>query len=289
MLRPAVVLLAIAAAWLVAPPTAGRPDAQAARATAADKPIVEQSLAGENSCGPCALYHALAWGDARLAAVAKKLGREPADAVARLIELYGGKPSEAYGGKRARYEAASGITWIDLGRVVDDLLADHRLPAAAAGYLDRRRDEPPFAHARRVHALLRDSLRAGFPPLLSIRSFCARRDPEKGGRDEDAFEWQGLGGHWVAVVEVQAELAKDEEGFRIGFVDSESGKLLFGYAFAEEARNFTAARGDAEKWEWVTNRPFLLLAAPRPTMSVQDAPWHSRAIVTLNFAITRPK
>jgi len=247
-------------------------------------PIVMQETVGVNSCGPCALFHCLAWGDKKLQSVLSKLdAMEPPAQVEALIENYLSTPSEAYAGKRARYEATSGITWIDLAYGVDDLCAEHKLPPVESGYLDLHDGETLSKHVRRVHASFRDSLSAGFPPLLSIRSFLVDQQDGK-------FTWRGVAGHGVAVVEVQPELGDEELGFRIGFVDSDTGKQLHGYAHASPGRNFTAMKGDFEQFEWVTDRPFLLLTAPRPFVGLtQDVAWWARDLLTLDFAIRRGK
>jgi len=250
---------------------------------AVDRPIVRQDAIGANSCGFCALYHSLAWGGAELAAAAAKLGgATDADKVEQLIARYGAKPSEAYAGKRARYVASSGITWSDLGVATGELFTDAGLGTIVSGYLDRQKEERYPAHARRVHRLLADSLAAGMPPLLSIRSFSVR---EVDGKKQ----WDGVMGHWVTVIDVQPELGDGEQGFRLGFVDSETGRRQWGYAFADDTRKFTAVKGDAEKWEWLTDSPFLALAAPHPGLATGDEPWSARTVVTLNYAIGRSK
>lgn len=262
---------------------AGGGAAAAARETSAgDAPIVRQDTVGANSCGFCAVYHAFSRGGAQeKAALAGVEGRAPADKIARLIESHGAKPSEAYAGKRKRFEPASGITWTDLGAAVGEFCDAARLAPVQSGYLDRDAGEPHPAHARRVHRLLRDSLAAGFPPLLSLRSFAAR---ERDG----AKVWDALVGHWVAVVDVQQEMGEAEQGFRFGFIDSETGSIQWGYAFADDTRWFTAAKGDGARYEWLTDSPFLALAAPKPSMATGAEPWSARTVVVLNFAIHRP-
>jgi len=279
--RAFVTTAAITALATIASAAGSRGTADPARPPAPDRPIVQQDSIGANACGFCALYHSLAWGGSDLAAAAAKLGgATDADKVAQLIARYGAKPSEAYGGKRARYVASSGITWSDLGVATTELFEEAGLGATVAGYLDRAQDERHAAHARRVHRLLADSLAAGMPPLLSIRSFTVR---EVDGKKQ----WQGLMGHWVTVVDVQPELGDGEQGFRLGFVDSETGRRQWGYAFADDTRWFTAVKGDTEKWEWLSDSPFLALAAPKPDLATGDEPWSARTVVTLNYAIGR--
>jgi hypothetical protein len=247
------------------------------------KPILAQAELGDMACGPCALYNCLTWGDAKLRQVAESLpGESGAGKVRGIIQDYGSRTSEAYGEPETRYTDKRGITWIDMQHFADEALRAQRVGGVGGGYLDRKKDETPATQARRVHRMLRKSLDAGFPPLVAFRSFVAK----PAGKDKE-FLWEGLLGHWVSVVELPAELAQNEKGFRFGYVDPGTGKLEYGYAFAEEARNFTAAKGDLKKSAWITDRPFLLVTAPSLRMRTQEAPWFARTTITLNYAVVR--
>jgi hypothetical protein len=243
--------------------------------------IVSQAAIGENACGPAAVLNALLWGRPELRAVAARLPGETAEQkVLALIERYGRRPSEAYGPPRTRYADASGVTWVDLTALVNDLLAEHGIAPLRGRYLDRSAGEALEDHVRRVHRALQGSLRRGVPALLSLRSFAPTR--RSGG---EGYEWSGLMGHWVTVVSVQEEVAENEKGFRFTYLDPATGKAEHGYVFCDEARNFTAAKGDAERWEWKGDRPFLLVTAPSLRLLTQSQSWHVRTIVTVNYAV----
>jgi hypothetical protein len=247
------------------------------------RPVVAQGPIGDNACGPCALYNALVWGSEDLQALAQRLpGKGAVERIEGVIAKYGSKPSEEYAGKRPRYTESDGITWVDLLNLTNDLLRAHDLAAVEGSYLDRQQKETPADCLRRVHKILRTSLDAGLPPIVSVRSFAALSN----GKEQ---LWEGLHGHWITLVEVPAALAEREKGFRFGFLDPESGKLEYGYAYAEEVRNFAAAKGNREKWVWLSNRPFLLVTAPALRLRTQDQPWHARTNIILNYAIYRTK
>lgn len=260
--------------------------AAAAAAPAQDPPrrgtVAAQAAIGENACGPCAVYNALQFGERDLAALAGRLpGKSAEEQIRGLIARHGGRPSEEYGDGRPRYSEKEGMGWADVLGLANDALKDGGFKPLEGGYLDRRQGEEPADHVRRVHRALKASLDAGQPPLVSFRSFMAKQNGAE-------FLWEGLFGHWVAVVEVQDSLAGHERGFRFGFADSWSGRVEHGYVHAEEARNFTAAKGNLKKWEWVTDRPFLLVTAPALRLKTQDAPWFARTFITLNYAVVRP-
>ncbi len=82
-------------------------------------------------------------------------------------------------------------------------------------------------------------------------------------------------------------LAVNEMGFRFGYADSATGRIDYGYAYVDEARDFIAAKGNAEKWEWLHDRPFLLVTAPSLRLRTQTVPWSARTIIILNYAIYR--
>lgn len=243
--------------------------------------VVAQKELGENACGPCAFYNGLVLGDASLAEVARRLpGADAPEKIRGLIGTYGRRPSEEYGGKKPRYTEDAGMSWRDLLGLANDVYADHGLPPARGSYLDRSKGEATVDHVLRIHGLLRRSLDAGFPPLVSFRSFEARRQGEE-------FLWHGLFGHWVTVVEVPSSLPQNEKGFRFGYADPYTGRVEYGYVHVDEARNFTSARGNAETWEWVSDRPFCLVTAPSLRLKTQDAPWFARTLITLNYAVFR--
>jgi hypothetical protein len=285
-MKPPTFFLGAAALLIVTAATALLPCSLTASAqdrVDASKPILAQAGVGDMACGPCALYNCMTWGDAKLQQIAERLpGDDAAAKVRGLIKEYGTRTSEAYGEPEARYTDKRGITWVDMQHFADDLLREQRVTGVAGGYLDREKDETPAAQARRVHRLLRNSLQAGFPPLIAFRSFVARQ----GAKDKE-FLWNGLLGHWVTLVELPDRLAENEKGFRFGYVDPGSGKLEYGYVFAEEARNFTAAKGDMKKSAWIPDRPFLLVTAPSLRLKTQEAPWYARTTIILNYAVVR--
>src|SRR5438105_82003 len=92
------------------------------------KDVLTQAEVGENACGPCALINSFRRGDAKLQEMLDRLpGKSGHDQVRHLIKEYGSKPSEDYKAKKPRYVETSGITWVDMRHIVNDLLRDHDL------------------------------------------------------------------------------------------------------------------------------------------------------------------
>jgi hypothetical protein len=244
-----------------------------------DRPVVSQKPLGVNACGPCAVVNALLRAKPPYRDVLESLeGDTPAEKARTLIGRFGKTPSKAYDGEMA-YQPERGITWVDMTACLNALLKDRQAPSLEGSYLDRRRDEPLGDHLRRIHGILAASIRKGMPVVTSVRSFAPK--PKKEGE----HVWTGLNGHYITITAVQERIDKDEKGFRFMYADSFTGRLDTGYAHVDEARNFTAAKGDAKRWEWVSDRPFLLVTAPSLRLSTQKQPWHLRTIIILNYAV----
>lgn len=242
-------------------------------------PLVKQARLGENACGPCAVVNALLHAAGPYRGIMGTIeGESPHAKAEDLIRRFSSTPSEAYDGEMA-YAPERGITWVDLAVCLNTLLAGRGIPPLENSFLDRHKDEALDEHVRRIHHLLAESIRKGMPVVTSIRSFAPKQ------RDDGKHEWAGLHGHYITILSVQERVADGEMGFRFTYSDSFTGKIETGYAFADKARNFTAAKGDGKQWEWVPDRPFLLITAPTLRLGTQKQPWHLRTIITLNHAV----
>lgn len=241
--------------------------------------VVSQSSLGENACGPCAIVNALQKSTGLYQDGLRYAGGQNAMEISKsLIERFSKMPSQSYPGEMV-YDPKRGITWRDMEFCMSSLFAHRKDAMLKGGYLDRQKDELLSDHVRRVHKLLANSLKAGLPVVTSLRSFAPAQ------QQDGKHEWVGLHGHFVTIVSVQDQMTDSELGFRFEYADSFTGNNHVGYAYADEARNFTAAKGDAVKWEWLNDRPFLLVAAPSLRLGTQKQPWYLRTIITLNHAV----
>lgn len=247
-------------------------------------PVVAQEPIGKNACGPCAVVNTLLRAKAPWRALLDRVeGATPPDKARTVAGLFAKKPSGAYGKGEPAYNEKRGMAPADLAASFNELLTELGSKDLLEGsYLDRRAEESLDEHLRRIHGLFAASLKQGMPVLLSVRSFA----PEVNARTKE-FQWTGLVGHFVAVTEVPETLRSGDKGFPFSFADSYTGKLESGYAFFDEARNFTAAKGDEKNWKWVTDRPFLLVTAPSLRLATQDQAWYLRTTIILNYAIVR--
>jgi hypothetical protein len=263
----------------VIPPASARDD-HSARITVDAARVLRQGDLDANACGPVCLVNALQFGDAACQkALALLPGDTPVQRAAVVLERFGGKPSRNYGeGKRLR---ATGISCADLTDIVREVVTPAGL-SATGDFLDRRENEPDRTYLRRVHGRLADALRAGRPPLVSLRSFATAVDPQM----QDGYSWNGVSGHFVVVTRVPVKLADRELGFPFEFIDPLSGRVESGYVYLERRRAFLAAKGNSARYEWKRGSPFLLVVAPTLSMGTDEQPWWARSIVTLNYVIT---
>lgn len=272
--------------------------AQSARSGDAAKPdsftVVSQKTISGTACTGCSLYHLLANGRPELQKIAHALpGDSPENRVRHLIDKYGAGPSTVYP-NRARYSAKTGgLAAEDMSGFVNDCLKEFGQKPLAAAYLDRKKDETREQHLRRIHALLLNSVKAGVPPIVNVRSYATVKN-----KDNDDYSWNGLYGHSITILDVEPLLRENDKGFRFWYAESDTGheKASVESAYASlPARNYTAPRAfsvlpdKTEKWEWVPNAPFLIVTAPAMPLGTDKEPGHKRTVITLRHAVYADK
>lgn len=247
--------------------------------------VVRQEKIGDMACGPCAVCNMIAWGSQDLRQCGATLpGETPDQRASALIEKYGSRASMTYLKGRNRYTAEHGIVAEDLCGFINDFLGEHGTVRVQGDYLDRTKDEPPGDHLRRVHSLLSKSLKDGVPPIVDLRSFVAR----PAGWD---YKWEGLMGHFVAVIGIDPAIEEGESGFRFRYADSYTGLIETAHVHVERARNFSATRAFSvspdgmEQWEWITDYPYLVVTSPSLRLLTQKEPWHARTMIVLRYAV----
>jgi len=239
------------------------------------------------ACGPCALLNSLNFGgkDERAAAAAIEAEGDIAK-VKQIIEDYGRGPSDVYP-DRPRYRDKGGMSDLEMLGMVNDFFSDAELGEVEGASLDRLQVLKPGEHLREVHARLRRSLEAGFPPLVIIRSFIVKpvEKPKKGA---DPFQWWGKTGHWLAVIDLPKKLEPGALSFTMKVADSWTGAPQDCFVHEEQFRNFTAAKGDDRHWTWpAVERPYLLVTMPALPLGTNEAEWYLRTNVVLSYGIFR--
>lgn len=238
--------------------------------------IPNQNVVSNVACGPTSALIALATG---APAARKEAAKLVADgnkaALESLIARFGQRTSEDYG-KGPRFR--KGISAMDLTAFVNDIRAELELAPLAGSYMSKTEGESPLAHLGRIHGYLTRSLAKGEPVILHIRTFYAGPENDKAKKPT----WNGLASHFVVATGVPTELSPGARGFAVEILDPNGGMATELYLAAESVRAFVAAEGNAEKWEWKPNSPFLTCRAPSLALDRQSRPWNERTLCVLH-------
>ena len=169
-------------------------------------PVNQLEIAG-NACGPAALLASFRCGDERWRKVSSTIpGTSDKSKLLYIIRAHGLKPSASLS-DRKRW-TKSGINSEDLSAVAGELAAIGGRPAPRTESLLRTSRESPEKLLRRTHKRLRNSLKEGFPPVLSLRRYVLREG-----------NWQTVQGHFVTVVRVPDKLDRKANSFTFTYFD----------------------------------------------------------------------
>jgi hypothetical protein len=223
--------------------------------------VIAQENIGDCACGPCAIFNAFQFGNAPLNSLASALpGNVPADKVRSLITIYGRKPS-VRSHNQPRYLADAGMWEDDMAPLINDWLknAGHAEPVTGER-VTLQRNETPAEHLHRVYSELSRSLAAGFPPVVNLQSYAARKN---------FFHhyWKWMDGHFVTVVAVQDSLPANASKFSMWVADSQTGRILQVSVDADQSRSPSAlARSQTQR----SGKAPVQLASDYPYLKIQS-------------------
>ncbi|MGB6219742.1 hypothetical protein [Haloferula sp.] len=168
---------------------------------------VNQLVVSGNACGPAALLTSFRCGDENWQAVAEIIpGKSDRSKLLYIIKAHGLKPSVSL--KSRKRWTRDGINPEDLTQIAGELAALKGLPAPKSESLFRKGRETPLKLVDRTHDRLRDSLKRGFPPLLSLKRYVFRQG-----------QWQPIQGHFVTVVRVPEKIDRKATSFTFTYFD----------------------------------------------------------------------
>ncbi|MEM1085654.1 MAG: hypothetical protein AAGI48_16205 [Verrucomicrobiota bacterium] len=178
----------------------------------ADGGPVNQLVVSGNACGPAALLTSLRCGDESWRSVAERIpGSTDRSKLLYIIKAHGLRPSTSLKGRK-RW-TRDGINAEDLTVVAGELAGIKALPGPRSEELFRKGRETPVKLLRRCHDRLRDSLKRGLPPVLSIRRYAFRNG-----------QWQSIQAHFVTVVRVPEKIDRKATSFSFTYYDPWRGK-----------------------------------------------------------------
>jgi len=173
---------------------------------------VNQLVVAGNACGPAALLTSLQCGDESWQAVSNIIpGRSDKSKLLYIIKAHGLQESASLKGRK-RW-TRHGINADDLVQIAGELAAMKGLPSPRSEQLFRTGRETPTKLIDRTHARLRDSLKRGFPPVLSLKRYVFRQG-----------QWQSIHGHFVTIIRVPEKIDRKARSFTFTYFDPWQGK-----------------------------------------------------------------
>lgn len=184
------------------------------------QPANQLSVAG-NACGPAALLNAFRYGSEGWNKTAESIqGQTDREKMLTIIREVGMRPSKHLTG-RARW-SRKGVNLADLTDIANELTDGRYLPRLSQEVLFRKSGESQEKLLKRVHHRFEKSLSKGLPPIISLRRYALRKQPNGGA------EWISLDAHFVTLISVPKKLPKGERSFPVTYVDPWGGKVQKG-------------------------------------------------------------
>ena len=182
---------------------------------------VDQLLVGANACGPAAMMNAFHSGDKKWRRVFRVMGgSNDKERMSWMIREVGMKSSNHLFA-RPRW-SPRGVGVEDLRDMANELLERAYLPTLKGEILFLDRSEAPERLLERAHKRMRKSLAAGFPPILSLRRYAWRKEPEKNA------QWTVIEGHFVTLTRMPCRLQRGDRSFSMTYVDPWRGRRCEG-------------------------------------------------------------
>lgn len=173
---------------------------------------VNQLIVSGNACGPAALLTSFQCGDKTWQTVSEVIpGSSDRSKLLYIIRAHGLQDSASLKGRK-RW-TRHGINADDLEQVAGELAAMKGLPSPRSEQLFKKGRESPVKLVDRTHGRLRDSLKRGFPPVLSLKRYVFRQG-----------QWLSIQGHFVTVVRVPEKIDRKAASFTFTYFDPWQGK-----------------------------------------------------------------
>lgn len=245
--------------------------------------IISQQLYSNTACAPTAVLNALRFGNENLQSLYSRIeGNDAKQKLHSIIEKFGQKKSHVKE-KSVLFDNKVGMKADDILPFYNHILETFSHEPVQGLYFDKLAGETTLEHLKRIHRLLLNSIKSGYPPVISLRSFAAQRDTS-----DNSFKWQGVSAHVIVITRIPANLESFQKGFSFTFIDPESGTLSEAYLHIEEIRGFAAIKGSGEtNFVWLDGSPFLLITGPILNLNSNQQEWHCRTIITFNYGVGR--
>ncbi len=200
---------------------------------------IDQLLVGSNACGPAAMMNSFRTGSEKWRHAFKVMGgTNDKERMTWIIRDVGMRSSNhVYASPRWNKR---GVGVEDLRDMANDVLRKAYLPTLKKEILFRAAGHSPEELLANTHKLMRKSLSAGFPPILSVRRYALRKEPKKNA------QWTVIEGHFVTLTRMPCKLQRGDHGFAVTYVDPWRGRRCDGWigiperAFMEDTQGVSS-------------------------------------------------
>ena len=204
-----------ASAWMACALTACAPSGElplrSANAPPNARPISQLAVSG-NACGPAALINSIRFADARWQPATRVIdGETDRGQLFTIIRRHGMRPSTHLAG-RTRW-SRSGVNVLDLTDIANEITHTTGLPRVHHEILARHPGESTAQQLRRTHRHLATSLARGLPPILAIRRFVLRKNPD------GSEAWTSIDAHFITITHLPRHLPRGTDSFAIQYID----------------------------------------------------------------------
>jgi len=240
---------------------------------------VNQRKAGHNACGPACLLDAYQSAGPRWQKSLRPYVRLKSDKekIQLLIRRHGLKRSLKFS-NQIRWHRNKGVNIADLGAMANEMRRGFSLQKIQHEVFFRKEKEDHQQLLKRVHRSFRKSLKAGFPPIISIRRTANRKLPRGGGR-----MWLTLQGHFVVITGFPQKLSPDADSFEVSYRDPWTGRDLRGTVrIPKESFWASPTIGQTDK---IFENPTLVADFPYSRIGIKKVRKGERHALTLSSGV----
>lgn len=171
-----------------------------------------------NGCGPSALMTSMQFGSKKWQRLYQNIpGSTERAKYQHIIKNHIKQPSNILRGI-SRWDSRKGINILDLEEVAQELQAGSGTRSLRYHEFHDSTTKNSAKNLRMVHRQLVDSLKKGYPPLVSIHRFAHR--PSKGN-----IRWRRLFSHYLVIHKIPSRIPSGATSFDVEYIDPWGGQI----------------------------------------------------------------
>lgn len=230
-----------------------------------------------NGCGPASLISSYRFGSKKWNTAHDHIaGETDKEKFNSLVARYGKVFSKHLRAQR-RFDDKHGINVVDLTDLANDFQTRNKLHLPKLKYNSHflKGKSTHLDLLEQTHKQLTKSLKKGFPPLLSLKTFA-----HVGSR------WTQIHGHFVVLYEIPNKLEEGSNSFEVKYIDPWGGKIRTGTIKVPAPNTSFYAVNIATKKLVPKRSPLLIIDFPDSLLGTRNLKPNQRHATTLAFSIT---